>query len=175
MKKHLNRMLEFLTRKFGPNENIWFLEFQQRGAPHIHIMSTISLINEVRRLMVAKKWASIQGLENWPYCRIEDKKLFHVKQSVIDVNSHPDAWELIRDRDGAKKYCLKYALKTYQKEVPEWFNDVGRFWGKSRGVLPGIAVESDISEDDLRDFFKRHKLSLYDGAIVPKFIIMFNE
>lgn len=43
VKVHLNRFLGWLRRKYDDPGYLWFLEFQRRGAPHIHILLTESL------------------------------------------------------------------------------------------------------------------------------------
>jgi hypothetical protein len=43
-------------------------------------------------------------------------------------------WEVIKKTDGAVRYVAKYAKKQKQKEVPEGYQNVGRFWGTSPDV-----------------------------------------
>jgi hypothetical protein len=54
-------------------------------------------------------------------------------------------WENVRQQDGLKHYVTKYASKTYQKQVPETFQNVGRFWGVSRSiqVMPVLLLPAD--------------------------------
>lgn len=118
VKKHLRLMMQWLVRRFGGYSYLWFLEFQRRGAMHIHLLITLPAPGENRRRMMANKWASIQDLPDWPYSRIRDKKLFHVKQSSLDFNEHPTVWEAIRKKDGGQRYAVKYATKAYQKNPP---------------------------------------------------------
>ena len=84
----------------------WFLEFQRRGAPHFHLFYT----EHVDWSSAAKKWA--------------------------DVIEQPDCWrtstryETLRSgRGGTVSYARKYAAKQHQKDVPDGFRHVGRFWG----------------------------------------------
>ena len=43
VKAHLNRFLGWIRRKYVDPGYLWFLEFQARGAPHIHILLTEEL------------------------------------------------------------------------------------------------------------------------------------
>lgn len=172
VKKQLNRVIQMIARKFGKFEYLWFLEFQARGAPHLHILTTIPIVTAKRRAMLAEMWAEVQGLDDWQYCRLSDGKLFHVKQSTLRVHEHEKTWETIRKEDGAKRYAVKYALKPYQKEVPIEYGNVGRFWGCSRKVIPKASGQYDACEDDLRDFLGRKELKVKDAPILPKHIII---
>lgn len=172
IKRHLNRMLQALTRKFGKFEYLWFLEFQARGAPHFHILTTMSNVSQKRREIMAELWARVQELEDWQYSRLSDGKLFHVKQSVLRVHSHKTAWDLARKENGLKRYAVKYAMKTEQKEVPTEYGDVGRFWGCSRKVIPKEIGQCDVCEEDLREFLGRKGLKVAHTAILPKNIIL---
>ena len=46
--------------------------------------------------------------------------------------------ERVRKPKGARNYAVKYAQKCRQKEVPENYENVGRFWGHSRGIEPKL-------------------------------------
>lgn len=113
------RLGRFLAR-FGVAEwsALWFLEFQQRGAPHIHLMLFgCNLSAEVRKALrswCGVAWSSIVGNP--------DK---HEQQK------HKRAGTKVERMRKSKHfgYAVKYATKTEQKEVPHYFRDVGRFWG----------------------------------------------
>jgi hypothetical protein len=175
-KKHLKLMLEWLIRRFGNYDYIWVMEFQRRGAIHFHIVTTLPAPGEARRRMMANKWVSIQDLHDWPYSRIRDKKLFHVKQSSLDFNEHPTVWEAIKKQDGGQRYIVKYATKRYQKNPPNWIRDVGRFWGMSgpcRVGAPQAIVDS--CEEDLRQYLHGIKHPCADYAVLPKHILRFDK
>jgi NADH:ubiquinone oxidoreductase subunit len=101
----------------------WCLEFQWRGAVHFHVYLT----GEVPKEMVAKAWNRIAG-QNDPD---------HLKAGI--------RIEALREVHAAGAYAAKYLKKQEQKEVPEQFSNVGRFWGLFGGlsVQPLAEVNSE--------------------------------
>ena len=123
VKKHLNTFLVWARRYFVSPSYLWFLEFQKRGAPHIHLLIDTPLSQDKAQRLntyaeVSVKWYNTVGSG-------DDKHLLAGTRV-----------ERIRLPDGAARYCLKYAYKTKQKCVPEPYRNVGRFWGCSRDVTP---------------------------------------
>lgn len=123
VKQNLNTFLVWARRRFKRPSYLWFLEFQRRGAPHIHILLDTPLPQNSKERTavysdVAQKW--------YETVKSEDEK--HLAAGTRT--------ERIRKPDGAARYCLKYAYKTKQKCVPAAFQNVGRFWGCSRDVTP---------------------------------------
>lgn len=88
----------------------WFLEFQQRGAPHFHIFSTHRLPKD----WLAKAWYEI--------CGTDDVRHLHAGTRCETLRA---------GRAGTISYASKYAAKQEQKAVPESFMNVGRYWGVS--------------------------------------------
>lgn len=137
VKAHLNAFLVWARRRFVSPSYLWFLEFQKRGAPHIHILLDYPMPqDDVQRFnlfqSVSKKW----------YETVDSGDLLHLMAGT--------RCERIRKPDGAARYCLKYAYKTKQKCVPVGFRDVGRFWGCSRDVPPEVARVWPIDELSVR-------------------------
>lgn len=123
VKKHLNAFLVWCRRYFARPSYLWFLEFQKRGAPHIHLLVDTPLPQDkAGRLNVYAEVAVA-----W-YNTVDSGDDKHLKAGT--------RVERIRKPDGAARYALKYAYKTKQKCVPEAFQNVGRFWGCSRDVTP---------------------------------------
>ena len=96
---------------------LWFLEFQKRGAPHAHLMLFDCNISEpVRRALrswVARAWSDIVG-----------------NPSKKELAKHRNAGtQVAKMRCKHFGYAKKYASKLEQKEVPDGFRRVGRFWG----------------------------------------------
>lgn len=123
VKKHLNTFLVWARRRFASPSYLWFLEFQQRGAPHIHMLLDTPLPQDRARKQdlyadVSAKW----------YNTVNSGDVKHLKAGT--------RCERIRKPDGAARYALKYAYKTKQKCVPEAYRNIGRFWGCSRDVTP---------------------------------------
>lgn len=123
VKRHLNAFLTWIRRRFDRPSYLWFLEFQKRGAPHVHLLLdyplpyTVNQRNDIRH-DVSRRWYKIVGSGDEKHARAGTRV------------------ERIRKPDGAARYCLKYAYKTEQKWVPPRYQNVGRFWGCSRDVAP---------------------------------------
>jgi len=121
IKKQLNKFLVYVRRTFPGVIYFWFLEFQQRGSPHFHVFLNIPTTKQ-NRLKLADLWllASNQQYD------IASIKFHQHKKNFFDwnLNGH---------------YVAKYAAKEYQKEIPENFKNVGRFWGATRGIAPVVS------------------------------------
>lgn len=122
-KEHLRRFLQELRREDdrlgkqyirkgkdagAKHSAFWFLEFQERGAPHYHIFTNRP---------VSSNWCS----ETW-YRIVGSKDARHFRAGTR-------CEKLARGRAGTISYASKYAAKQAQKLVPAGFENVGRFWG----------------------------------------------
>ncbi len=131
VKRNLNAFLVALRRKVDRVSILWFLEFQKRGAPHIHL-----LLRGVRVYRPMQRWVS----ETWyRICDTGDTR--HLRAGT--------RLERIRKPNGARNYAVKYAHKMVQKSVPELYRNVGRFWGNSRDVKPIMRRAMQCTNDDL--------------------------
>lgn len=174
VKNHLNRFLTFLRRANAGLSYVWVVEFQARGAPHIHILTNVSP-HTWQRKETAHAWASI--LNPYDYSddqtRLTRRELFG---RVYRVHSHRTAWDIIRLQDGARRYMVKYCLKTDQKAVPSDFSDIGRFFGWSRDVPQAIKPvgQIDLNSGELRLLLGAldHRVSKWH--ITPKYIFGLN-
>lgn len=135
--RHRKVFLDWLRRETGHAEYLWFLEFQKRGAPHIHIL-TDQLWPRARRevtelrLRVAATWYRIVASR--------DEK--HLAAGTRT--------EKLRSPRGGAHYAVKYSMKMRQKLVPEGYENVGRFWGHSRKVKPESQGFVRCTEHDVR-------------------------
>lgn len=111
VKAHLHKFLLWLT--YHGYKYIWVLEFQERGAPHFHIL----VDKEIPHQKVAQSWYRIVGSG--------DEK--HLKAGT-EVRA-------IRAKDSIGYYLTTYMEKARQKSVPPEYEKVGRFWGSSKGLL----------------------------------------
>lgn len=105
IKAHWRALVE-RARRVGLMEKgtwVWWLEFQERGAPHFHFLST----TWVAKAWLAKAWAQVTGGNEHVATRVEGLR-------------HPER---------AGGYAAKYAAKMEQKQIPSGFLDVGRMWG----------------------------------------------
>jgi hypothetical protein len=117
-KIQLNLFLTNFRKKFKGTPYLWVLEFQRRGAPHYHLFTPLP-VTEANRLWLASTWVRIA-------CGGSPAALrFHSNQR----NFIP--WDM-----GNGSYVCKYLEKERQKDVPDGYVNVGRFWGASRGLVP---------------------------------------
>lgn len=146
VKEHLRRFLQEYRRecyRSGCDERawsaFWFLEFQGRGAPHFHIFAT----DGVRKEWVSQTWFRIVGSEDLRHLRAGTKI------------------ESIREgRRGIVSYAAKYAAKNEQKQVPEDYEHVGRFWGVS-GLRALMAASCYVESRHAPDIAP-HRVKLFD-------------
>jgi len=160
VKADLNRWLTWFRRRVKGVPYFWFLEFQQRGAPHIHIYLSAKA-GELPHREMAIAWAGFVAGDNLD----EHKK-------VLAVHEHKNQLQDFRTRDGYIRYAAKYALKTHQKTVPVAYQNVGRFWGASR-VVKSSVPEGDLIPIDDRSIEEHlwqtgHRAAKWD--VLPKII-----
>lgn len=130
-KKDLDRFLVWFLKQQradsecgGADSIFWFLEFQKRGAPHVHFFYT----SRVPWMLAAAHWANC----------IRDP-------SVERVGTRFE--KLRHGRKGALGYARKYASKVQQKDVPADYMSVGRFWGVRGDRAKAACSISRLSTD----------------------------
>lgn len=121
VKRHIKRFLDRIERRYEGIQLFWFIEFQQRGAPHVHIYASRGVSHN--RLWLHWQWAS-SGMGG----RVDARKITHDHAAY------------------ALKTASGYSAKSGQKEIPVEYRDVGRFWGW-RNAPP--AVSAVVSIDPL--------------------------
>lgn len=177
VKAHLNKVLSWLRRHYPHQEYLWFLEFQNRGAPHIHILYSL-VPNDLDRANLALYWAGGVALK-WDTELTPNtaKSSLQLYKKMLSVHFFEDTWAALEKVDGAARYVTKYATKTEQKEVPDRYQNVGRFWGSSSGVAFPDSEEIDpVREDELRDRLRVSWHRDMDGfSVLPKFIYLFDD
>lgn len=131
VKRNLNQFLVELRKKTPGVSVLWFLEFQRRGAPHIHILIRGVRVHKPMQQWVSAAWYRICGTGDARHLRAGTRL------------------ERIRKPNGARNYAVKYAHKMIQKSVPCAYRNVGRFWGHSRDVKPVMRCEKRCTNDDL--------------------------
>lgn len=137
VKRNLHAFLVWLQRDLGGCWYLWFLEFQKRGAPHVHILvdwpwPSSRTAQRDFRFRVAMQWYRVVGSG--------DSRHLAAGTSC----------ERIRSKTGTARYAVKYASKMQQKWVPAGYRNVGRFWGCSRAVVPPVPETVQCTEDDIR-------------------------
>ncbi|RLI82946.1 MAG: hypothetical protein DRP01_09445 [Archaeoglobales archaeon] len=163
VKANLRDFLRHMRKRafYGQFEYLWFLEFQKRGAPHIHILCDLSLPCDVRErremyACVSMLWAASVATTN----------VDHLKAGTRT--------ERLRSQDGGRRYVAKYASKTEQKKVPVNFQDVGRWWGCSRGVPPIEPPLVHCSEVELRHWLKVGGWEYLPDKHTPMYSVLYN-
>lgn len=105
----LDAKLEY-TSWMEAHSAIWWVEYQERGAPHIHMLVT----GWLEKMWVAKAWSEITDGDLYACSRVE----------------------ALRSSESAGSYAGKYAAKAEQHQVPPGFENCGRHWGRV-GRKPG--------------------------------------
>lgn len=130
VKRHLDRFFDRLAYRFHQVTALWVEEFQERGAPHFHLMvyGLPARLAHAFKLWTSRAW--------WECVGSNDPDHLKAGTKVARVNS----W------GQAVGYLAAYAGKVEQKTIPEGFTNMGRFWGvkgrkrwpttKASGVLP---------------------------------------
>lgn len=179
VKSDLNHFLLKMKRSFGSFSYFWFLEFQRRGAPHLHMVMTLPPPDECKRELMATIWADITEDGNWyytevrpPYKRREAGFGMSTKDSVFRQHRRKETWSGLKKQDGAIRYALKYAAKQGQKLVPKSYRDVGRFWATSRDVRPPRGIEVPLNEDEVRRLLHAIGRNFDNFAVLPKLIFL---
>lgn len=126
VKKHLHTFLNSLRRHYPGVGHLWILEFQARQIPHLHLFLTLPHSTPGIHDFMAHKWHEIAEPDSPEHLRFHR----HARNFI--------PWDM-----GTAGYLCKYLDKEHQKQVPQGFIGVGRFWGSSRGLVPApILVES---------------------------------
>lgn len=155
-KAHLNAYLTSLKRRYPGIKLFWFLEFTRRGAVHYHILTSNVPVQVARDSRgrcwcptasrnEGKIWAGLWGRHS----RFSFFQGFEKRNACMKAMEAVSArWEPIREIDGGARYARAYASKPHQKQVPSAFQDVGRWWGHSRGVAPVHLETMVVSEGE---------------------------
>ena len=106
VKRDIQAMKRWLKRQ-GVHDIFWGLEFQKRGAPHINMLLPARVAIED----IKDAWYRIVGSED-PRHLTNGAKI-----------------EKIRNNLSVVSYIIGYLKKSWQKDVPPEYQNVGRFWG----------------------------------------------
>jgi hypothetical protein len=156
VKAHHKGLLEAMRRKFGDFSYFTAIEYQSRGAPHLHVGLSIELskLGEVVSLKRKKSgrrypaFQTVQSLQDWAFETwlgiigkpdisyngealewdgIDEEDVEAMHKAYYHYNSG-FSWEVMRSQDGAKRYFVKEltGLKLYQKTIPQNYTRPGR-------------------------------------------------
>jgi hypothetical protein len=161
VKRHLDQFRKRFERAWGVAFiGIWKLEFQRRGAPHIHLWGPEpeGTAGELRRLtqrryrpavgdgLAYREWLSVVWADIVDHPDPEQKRRHQLAGTAVDFREG----ERMRDPRRLAVYFTKhgsFSAKEYQHRVPELWQEPGRgpgrFWGYW-GLDPATAgVELD--------------------------------
>jgi hypothetical protein len=145
IKKDLNAFLTLLRKKLDGVKYLWFLEFQKRGAPHVHVLVSEPFDLETSETL-GKSWSKrvIKGREygekytKWVYW-------FNGTTRKIKGVRGCEFWQDAKAKRGLSRYTVKYATKMEQKDVPAAYVNVGRFWGGTKDLVE-FTEDEDFGE-----------------------------
>lgn len=163
IKKHRNKLLIYINRKYKNTGFVWKLEFTKKQMPHLHILITSpSPINiESFRDDCARIWFELlyddfkgvlgdsSGYWQHIYNFANNEKNFQPMKSKGIISYFAD-------------YMTKYKNKEYQNQLPVYLRtekDSLRFWGVSKGDNI-ITYEKEIIELNLNQYY-----NIYDMAV----------
>lgn len=136
----------------------WFVEFQKRGAPHLHIFYT----HFVNWQPLAFGWAKI--CQRFGFADDDPAKTVPFSMTSTRFEKFKTGFK------GVLSYARKYAVKNEQKEAPEGYWK-GRFWGvrgfRRRGSCHVVATRRT---DAYRPFGKLKKRldDMVDAGLMRK-------
>jgi hypothetical protein len=130
LKRHLDALQKSIERTWGVVfYAIWKLEFQRRGAPHVHLFAVPP--TGTRKGLPFRKWLSQEWARIVAHPDPEERRRHVVAGTAIDYGKGLHA----SDPKRLAVYFLKHSVvhdKEYQHVVPDlWMANggPGRFWG----------------------------------------------
>lgn len=126
VKRDIDVFDKWLKREFDAKV-VWGIEFQDRGAPHINLLIDKFIPKED----FSRRWFEVVGSGD----------IRHLRSGT--------RIEFCKSSDQAAGYMAAAysAKKSAQKKVPEGFENVGRFWGASRGLVVPKCRQINLPED----------------------------
>lgn len=144
-KRHLDAFRKRLEREFGRFPCIWRLEFQERGAPHYHLLLFLEAPLFRLRRFISLAWYEVCGRLSPSHLRAGTR--VERSRSWRGVNAY------------ASKYVAK--LETLSPDVPS----PGRFWGVwRREMLPIVYEDTQLT---LPQFFKLRRVFRRYASLHP--------
>ncbi|MCA2308826.1 hypothetical protein JF767_08370 [Mycobacterium intracellulare subsp. chimaera] len=151
VKRHMVLWRKRFQREYGePARYIWKLEFQRRGAPHIHLWMAPP-ISPGRSGWGFAKWLSETWTQVVDHPNAEQKALHRLAGTAIDVRNGLRACDPKRLAIYFTKHSspIMHGDKEYQHTVPELWREPGRGPGRFWGVygLKKAIVAVEVTQD----------------------------
>lgn len=173
VKRQLGDLFDAMRRQWGKSiEWLWWMEFQKRGAVHVHIITAGSIhddlqtVQRVRRGKLRNVFCGEQA--DW----IGQKWLKIIKADKCEKSqafTRGGIWEKFDKPDGAARYTAKDAWKPHQTTIPKQYQNVGAWWHRSRGFKTPEMISEMLAGEDII----RAGLKLTDGEKL--FPVLFNK
>lgn len=180
VKRQLGDFFDLLRRRWAKKiEWLWWMEFQARGAVHIHILTSGSIHNEMQTRKVWRKKKERDGtlkrVERTIYCGAEydwmADRWLRIIRAEFDARSRRwsagGIWEVWDTPCGAARYASKDAYKNHQTRIPKNFQDCGAWWHRSRGFKTPVMLAEVIGGESA----VRQVLKISEGKLFP---VLFN-
>ena len=113
VKEHLRRFRARLEKRFGKLTVVWRMEYQERGAPHFHLILLDAPF--ICRWWLSKAWVDSNDTKSMLN--------FRYGTNIKGIALKGDTQKIIN-------YVCKYAGKVEEHERNEGNEWCGRFWGK---------------------------------------------
>ena len=146
-KRHIAMFRKRYEREFGePLRGVWKQEFQRRGAPHTHILTSINFDLGLFQLWVSKAWSEIVNHQDQSE---RDKHLRAGTGVQAWYDFYRDKPYLIAIYFGKHASPSNGGVKDYQNRPPQQWIDagsIGRFWGY--WGIESLTVKVQIEYED---------------------------
>lgn len=124
---------------------------------------------------VETAWLEVVNPSSYLYSDIKTKTVTTCKERQQRFILRAKAWEPIRKPDGAKRYITKYVLKAQQKNPPEWFVSVGRFWGKTKGLPIETPKTYLVNHSAGVEAVKAVNAKVGEWDVIPRTVLRFDK
>lgn len=121
-KQDIRDMHDAMRRKYGPFRAVWRMEFQERGAPHFHLMVWIDVKLDFDFMREAWSRIATEGYAN---------------HGLLYVGL-----QAMRSWGGCVWYCAKYISKLAPADAER--HESGRHWGTWGGELWKFTVQKAV-------------------------------
>ena len=148
LKADLNHFLTRLRQKFKGVKYVWVLEFQGNGNPHFHVFLNLEYSRGLAWALGFIWNTVVRGsLQHLLVHQFIPKHEYKRPLKPGEKHGSFCPWSM---GDGSY-LTYKYLSKSSQKSVPPHFQNVGRFWGASRGIVSPIKA---ILQGDFESVFQ---------------------
>jgi hypothetical protein len=153
-RKFLKRVREKFSSSFSKWGVLWFMEFQRRGAPHLHFLMDLGKLND----------------SSWRYWLDWFVGCWRKAIDYEDMKSNAVEFKNMKKNDF--RYCRNYASKMEQKNAP-FVDNWGKWWscmGEWNSVKDEVICSKKIKFDDFGLIVKGMKENNRLGNCIDAFL-----